>query len=209
MLKKIRLHGILGEKFGTDFELDVESVAEATRALCILVPGFESFMANAHLQGIHFAVYLDDRNINENELCFATSSSVIRISPIIDGAKNGGVMQIVVGVIMIAAAFYTGGASLAAWGAMQAAMAGAGAAMLLGGLSQMMMPSAVTTMDQNQDGNKPNYGFGGAVTTVAQGLPVPVLYGQREIGGFIISAKQESKDLDLGFNIEDSPWYEP
>ena len=195
MLKKVRLHGILREKFGSEFELDVESVAEAVRALCILVQGFESFMANAHLQGIKFAIYLDDRNIGADELCFATKSSVIRISPVIDGAKSSGILQIVVGVVMIAAAFVTGGTSLAAWGAMEAALAGAGAAMLLGGVSQMMMPSAISNMDQNQDGNKPNYGFGGAVTTVAQGLPVPVLYGQREIGGFIISAKQESKDL--------------
>lgn len=195
MLKKVKLHGILREKFGSEFELDVESVAEAVRALCILVQGFESFMANAHLQGIKFAVYLDDRNIGEDDLCFATKSSVIRISPVIDGAKSGGIIQIVVGVIMIAAAFFTGGASLAAWGAMQAALAGAGAAMMLGGIAQMMMPSAVSNMDQNQDGNKPNFGFGGAVTTIAQGLPVPILYGQREIGGFIISAKQESKDL--------------
>lgn len=194
MLKKVKLHGILREKFGSEFELDVESVAEAVRALCILVQGFESFMANAHLQGIKFAVYLDDRNISEDDLCFATKSSVIRISPIIDGAKSGGLLQIVVGVVMIAAAFFTGGTSLAAWGAMQAALAGAGAAMMLGGLAQMMMPSAVSNMDQNQDGNKPNFGFGGAVTTVAQGLPVPILYGQREIGGFVISAKQESKD---------------
>ena len=197
MLKKVKLHGILREKFGSEFELDVESVAEAVRALCILVQGFESFMANAHLQGVKFAVYLDDRNISEDELCFATKSSVIRISPVIDGAKSSGIIQIVVGVVMIAAAFFTGGASLAAWGAMQAALAGAGAAMLLGGVAQMMMPSAVSSMDQNQDGNKPNFGFGGAVTTVAQGLPVPILYGQREIGGFIISAKQESKDQKI------------
>lgn len=195
MLKKVRLHGILREKFGSEFELDIESVAEAVRALCILVQGFESFMANAHLQGIKFAIYLDDRNIGADELCFATKSSVIRISPVIDGAKSGGIIQIVVGVVMIAAAFVTGGTSLAAWGAMEAALAGTGAVMLLGGVSQMMMPSAISNMDQNQDGNKPNYGFGGAVTTVAQGLPVPILYGQREIGGFIISAKQESKDL--------------
>lgn len=195
MLKKVRLHGILREKFGSEFELDVESVAEAVRALCILVQGFESFMANAHLQGIKFAIYLDDKNIGADELCFATKSSVIRISPVIDGAKSGGIFQIVVGVVMIAAAFVTGGTSLAAWGAMEAALAGTGAVMLLGGISQMMMPSAISNMDQNQDGNKPNYGFGGAVTTVAQGLPVPILYGQREIGGFIISAKQESKDL--------------
>lgn len=197
MLKTIRLHGTLGESFGKSFELSVQTPAEAVKALCVQIPGFESFMANAHLQGIHFAVYLDDRNIGHDDLSLRTDSQVIRISPIIEGAKSGGLIQVVIGVVMIAAAFFTGGTSLAAWGAMQAALAGAGAAMLMGGAAQLMMPSAPTNMDLNQDGNKPNYGFGGAVTTVAQGLPVPVLYGKREIGGFVISAKQESKDIGV------------
>ena len=197
MLKTIRLHGILGENFGKSFELSVQTPAEAVKALCVQTPGFESFMANAHLQGVHFAVYLDDRNIGHDDLSLRTDSQVIRISPIIEGAKSGGLIQVVIGVVMIAAAFFTGGTSLAAWGAMQAALAGAGAAMLMGGVAQLMMPAAPTNMDLNQDGNKPNYGFGGAVTTVAQGLPVPVLYGKREIGGFVISAKQESKDIGV------------
>lgn len=197
MLKTIRLHGLLGENFGKSFELSVQTPAEAVKALCVQIPGFESFMANAHLQGVHFAVYLDDRNIGHDDLSLRTDSQVIRISPIIEGAKSGGLIQVVIGVVMIAAAFFTGGTSLAAWGAMQAALAGAGAAMLMGGAAQLMMPAAPTNMDLNQDGNKPNYGFGGAVTTVAQGLPVPVLYGKREIGGFVISAKQESKDIGV------------
>lgn len=197
MLKTVKLHGILGEKFGREFELAVESTTEAVKALCVQIPGFESFMANAHLQGIKFAVYLDDRNIGLDDLDLKTNSSIIRISPVIDGAKNSSIIQVVVGVIMIAAAFWTGGTSLAAWGAMQAALAGAGAALLLGGVSQMMMPAAPSNMDANQDGNKPNFGFGGAVTTIAQGYPVPILYGQREIGGFVISAKQESKDVTV------------
>ena len=85
---------------------------------------------------------------------------------------------------------------------MQAALVGAGAALLLGGAAQMMMPSA-GSYDNNQDGNNPNFGFGGAVTTVAQGLPVPVLYGRREIGGFVISAKQVSKDVDVETGLEE------
>ena len=36
MLKKVKLHGILGEKFGTDFELDVESVAGDTQYMFLL-----------------------------------------------------------------------------------------------------------------------------------------------------------------------------
>ena len=57
----------------------------------------------------------------------------------------------------------------------------------------MMMPKAQIS-DINTDGNKSNYGFGSAVTTVAQGNPVPVLYGQREVGGFVISAGQYPED---------------
>lgn len=197
MLKEIKLHGFLGEKFGKSFTLDVESVAEAVKALCVQIQGFEHFMANAHLQGIYFTVYLDERNINVDDLNLCTPSSIIRISPIVDGQKSGGAFQIIVGAVMVAAAFFTGGTSLAAWGALQAGLAGAGAALLLGGVASMMMPSALSSMDQNQDGNKANAGFGGAVTTVQQGLPVPILYGKRSIGGFVMSFKQTTTDVQL------------
>lgn len=39
-----------------------------------------------------------------------------------------------------------------------------------------------------------NYAFGSPVNTVAMGYPVPVLYGQREIGGPIISAGSFTSD---------------
>lgn len=74
------------------------------------------------------------------------------------------------------------------------ALIGAGIGMMVGGISQMLMPK-VDTQDNNQDGNKANKGFGGAVTTVAQGNPIPILYGEREIGGFILSASQLPEDM--------------
>ena len=42
--------------------------------------------------------------------------------------------------------------------------------------------------------DRANYGFGGAVTTVAQGNPVPLLYGERDVGGFICSAGIYTED---------------
>ncbi|MFV5423172.1 hypothetical protein VXQ21_15295, partial [Acinetobacter baumannii] len=75
-----------------------------------------------------------------------------------------------------------------------AALIGSGIGMMLGGVAMMLMPKIETTQDQNQDGNRANKGFGGAVTTVAQGNPVPILYEQREIGGFIVSAGQYPED---------------
>lgn len=193
MLKKIRLYGILAKKFGKEFRLDVDNTREAMRALCVQVPGFEHFMLHAHEQGLEFAVFQDKQNISETELDMSTSAKVIKVVPKVKGA--GGVVQTILGAVMIAAAFVTGGTSLAAWGALQGALFGAGVGMMVGGVAQMLMPKVEAIQDQNQDGNKANKGFGGAVTTIAQGNPVPVLYGQREVGGFIASAGQYPEDL--------------
>ena len=180
-MKTIKLYGILAKKFGKQFRLDVESTSEAMRALSVQVPGFEKFMLHAHEQGLAFAVFQDKQNIGESELNMNTSAKVIKVVPRVVGA--GGATQVILGAVMIAAAFVTGGTSLAAWGALQGALVGAGIGMMVGGIAQMLMPKVETTQDENQDGNKANKGFGGAVTTVAQGSPVPVLYGQREVGG--------------------------
>lgn len=190
-MKTIKLYGVLAEKFGKEFRLDVESTREAMRALSIQVAGFEKFMIHAHEHGLEFAVWQDKQNISETELNMNTDAEVIKIVPRVIGA--GGATQAILGVVLIAAAFITGGTSLAAWGALEAGLAGAGIGMLVGGVAQMLMPTA-NPQDQNQDGNKPNHGFGGAVTTVTQGSPIPVLRGCREIGGFIVSAGQYPED---------------
>lgn len=193
MLKTIKLYGILAKKFGKEFHLAVDNTREAMRALSVQVPGFEHFMLHAHEQGLEFAVFQDEQNISETELDMNTSAKVIKVVPKVKGA--GGAVQVILGAVMIAAAFVTGGTSLAAWGALQGALFGAGVGMMVGGVAQMLMPKVEAIQDQNQDGNKANKGFGGAVTTVAQGNPVPVLYGQREVGGFIASAGQYPEDL--------------
>ena len=193
MLKTIKLYGVLAKKFGKEFRLSVESTREAMRALSVQIPGFEHFMLHAHEHGLEFAVFQDKENISETELLMDTSAKVIKVVPKVRGA--GGAAQVILGVVMIAAAFVTGGTSLAAWGALQGALVGAGVGMLVGGIAQMLMPKVDVVQDENQDGNKANKGFGGAVTTVSQGSPVPVLYGQREVGGFIASAGQYPEDL--------------
>ena len=95
---------------------------------------------------------------------------------------------VVVGIVVTGMTF--GGAA-----PLGAALIGAGIGMMVGGIAMMLMPKTETTQDENKDGNKANKGFGGAVTTVSQGNPVPVLYGQREVGGFIASAGQYPEDL--------------
>lgn len=190
MLKTIKLYGVLGKKFGKEFHLAVESTREAVKALSVQVPGFEQFMLTAHEQGLTFAVFQDDENINEDQIDFETGAKVIKIVPKVIGAGgDNGVFQFVLGVVLIVAGYFTFGAT-SAYGV---ALIGAGAGMAIGGITQMLTPK-VDAQDQNQDGNRANKGFGGAVTTVAQGNPVPILYGQREVGGFIINAGQFAVD---------------
>ncbi|EOY7163020.1 tail assembly protein [Acinetobacter baumannii] len=215
MLKTIKLYGILGQKFGREFKLDVANTREAMRALSVQIAGFEHFMLHAHEQGLRFAVFLKSKNssnkrgkkrpaiydhetkrlitgdnIGEEQLDMNTEADTIHIVQRVMGAGgNNGILQLVLGAILIAASFIPGIGQAA-----QVALIGAGAGMAMGGVASMLMPKIDNTQDQNQDGNRANKGFGGAVTTVAQGNPVPILYGQREIGGFIVSAGQYPED---------------
>lgn len=192
MLKTIKLYGVLAKKFGKEFHLAVDNTREAMRALSVQVPGFEHFMLHAHEQGLEFAVFQDKQNISETELDMSTSAKVIKVVPRVKGA--GGAVQTILGAVLVVVGIVVTGMSFGSAGAVGAALIGAGVGMMVGGIAQMLMPK-IENQDQNQDGNKANKGFGGAVTTVAQGNPVPVLYGQREVGGFIASAGQYPEDL--------------
>ena len=193
MLKTIKLYGILAKRFGKEFRLDVENTREAMRALCVQIPGFEHFMLHAHEQGLEFAVFQDNQNIGESEIDMSTNAKVIKVVPKVIG--SGGAVQAIIGAVLIVVGVVVTGMTFGAAAPIGAALIGAGIGMMVGGIAMMLMPKTETTQDDNQDGNKANKGFGGAVTTVSQGNPVPVLYGQREVGGFIASAGQYPEDL--------------
>ncbi|MEX2978027.1 tail assembly protein [Serratia fonticola] len=202
----IRLGGQLGKKFGKTHRLVVADTREALRALCITLPGFESFMMNAHKDGVQFAFFNGPQNIGLAEFATSKGSADIRIMPVIAGSKSAGGFQIILGVAALVGAFFTAGgtiglytSALAASGATAtlsatavAAVSGLtmmGASMVLGGVMQLLMPQPNFGMSSSQSvENKPSYAFGSPVNTTAQGYPVPVLYGEREIGGAVISA---------------------
>lgn len=198
MLKTIKLYGVLAKKFGKQFKLDVTNTREAVRALSVQIPGFEKFMLHAHEHGLTFAVFQDKHNISEKELDMGTEATVVKIVPKVIGAGgDGGVLNTILGAVMVVVGVVVG--YVAGWTGIGAqvgvSLIGAGIGMMVGGVAQMLMPKIDNSQDQNQDGNKANFGFGGAVTTVAQGNPVPVLRGRREIGGFIVSAGQYAEDI--------------
>ena len=136
MLKTIKLYGILAKKFGKQFKLDVANTREAIRALSAQIPGFEKFMLHAHEHGLGFAVYLDKHNISEYVIDMSTDAAVIKIVPKVIGAGgDNGVLQVVLGVVLVVAGYFTFGAT-SPYGM---ALIGAGVGMAIGGITQMLM----------------------------------------------------------------------
>lgn len=192
----------MAKKFGRTHQFHVDDIREMLRAMCSQVKGFKKFMSEAHMKGIRFAFFNGKNNIGLDEFDMTGGGTMYRIQSITEGAKQAGVLQIVIGAVALVAAYFTAGGSLAAYGMSTAAAAaattaltGLGLSMMIGGVVQLLTPQPSYNVGASSSAdNKPNYAFGGPVNTVAMGYPVPVLYGEREIGGAIISAGIFSSD---------------
>lgn len=119
---------------------------------------------------------------------------VIHIVPRMEGAKSGGVFQVVLGAVAVVAAFWTGGASMAAWGALSTGLFTAGASMMLGGVAQMLTPQPKAPSIHSADNGKQNTYFSSLENMVAQGNPVPVPYGEIMTGSRRISQELSTRD---------------
>lgn len=142
-----------------------------------------------------YAVFVDGKNVGQHDEKSWKCAREVRIIPVPTGSKSGGLFNVVFGAVIMATAFFTGGASLAAMGAFASSAFMMGGAIALGGVMQMISPQQGGMKLQNQSAeNKPSYAFGGAVNTTAAGYPVPLPYGYRTVGGAIWSAGSYAED---------------
>lgn len=194
-IKRIKLSGSLGRRFGVFHELAVESYPEAIRALSVTLEGFKDYMQSEVGSRMRYAVFVDGKNVGQHDEKAWQCAKEIRIIPIPTGSKSGGLFQVVLGAVIMATAFFTGGAPLAAMGALASSAFMMGGAMVLGGVMQMISPQQGGVMRESQGAeNKPSYAFGGAVNTTAAGYPIPIPYGYRTVGGAVWSAGSYSED---------------
>jgi len=194
-LTTIRLYGALGARFGRVHKLAVQTSAEAVKALCINFDGLEDYLMNAKKNGMIFAVFRGKRNIGVQDFQELAGNSDIRIAPVMEGAKKAGIFQTILGAVMVVAGIVVSGLSAGWAGPVGGAMISAGIGMMAGGIYQMLSPQPKGLQGRDDPDNKPSYAFGGSVNTLAMGNPVALLYGEREIGGAIISAGVISEDI--------------
>lgn len=177
-LRTIRLYGQLGSRFGRSFRLAVNSPAEAVRALCAILPGFQQYLARAKENGMAFAVFVGKQNLTKDQLQDPPGQEDIRIAPVLLGSKRGGVLNIIMGVVLIVVGVYTANVNLMVQGAV----------MVIGGVVQMLGPQPKGLGSQDSPENRPNYSMNGTVNTQAQGNPVPVAYGGHDTKGMLVGS---------------------
>lgn len=192
-MREIRLYGELGRRFGRRFSFDVATPAEAIRALSAVVPGFREHFAKRAQAGAKYHVFVGKRDIGEQELTHP-AGDVIRIAPEIAGAKRGGLFQTILGAVLMVVSVVgiavTGNPAFLH-------LADIGFALAVGGVVQMLAPQPKLG-DMNgaeRPENRPSYSFNGPVNTMAQGHPVPILYGELMVGSAVISAGMIAEDF--------------
>lgn len=191
----IKLSGSMAQRFGRTHRRALSSASEVFRALSSTVDGFEDYLREARARGFDFVIFHDRRNIGQEEFSLLGPGDELRIIPVIRGSKRAGIFQAVLGAALIAGGIALGpaGAGLIGKGvALNVALVGA--SMALGGVVQLLSPQVAGMRMRQDPDNKPSYAFGGPVNTTASGNPVPLLYGQREIGGAIISSGIYAED---------------
>lgn len=192
-MRNIYLHGSLATKYGNEFRLNVTTAGEAVRALSANFPGF---MADIR-EGAWHVVRGDDidngLSLDEKQVAgFRLGKGDLHIVPFVAGSKRGGLLKVILGVVLIGAAFaLTGGAlatSIGAAGTMLGGVTGTqvalfGAAVALAGVSSLLAPEEKA---DEEDGSN-SFTMSGPGNTYDQGNPVPLVYGEVITGGQLIS----------------------
>lgn len=189
ILREVRLYGHLGKRFGRIHHLAVETTAEAVRALCVVIEGFERYVLQHSAPG--YRVWAGRANLGADDLAQPVGTrEVIRIVPVVEAAKRRGLGQTIVGAVLIVA-----GMVMTAYGVPGGAqVTQAGIAMVIGGVIQMLSPQRGADGTE-QDKNGPSYSFNGAVNVDAEGGCVPVLYGEMIVGSVVISGGIRTADI--------------
>lgn len=106
-MTRIELGGALGKVFGRTHDRLIRTTAEAINALSKTICGFEQYLNTSKNRGLTYAVFKGKRNIGKDDLGFPVTGEVIRIIPVVIGSKKAGLLQTVLGaVLVVVGAFY-------------------------------------------------------------------------------------------------------
>ena len=197
MLKKIKFYGPLKDFLGyEELEAHVYSVGQTMRFLITNFPELEKHMADNT-----YKVLINKDQIDETQINDPIGQSTVHIVPVVTGA-GGNMGRILTGAALIGASFLFPGAGMFGTYSVTGAAAvkggiltgigtltsAIGAAMVLGGVSDMLFPKPKMPEFSSPNDPRISFGFSGTQNTSRAGTPVPLVYGEIFTGSVVISA---------------------
>lgn len=192
-LRKVFLYGDLAEKYGHEFEFDVNSFVDCFRALnCAFSDFFKTVIPNEYalLRGndTHKA-----EGVQEDFVAMNLGSGAFHIVPRTFGASassrmfNSGAVMFVVGAILVATGV---GAPI-------------GIGLMVGGAMTMLMSALLPDIPETEK-DRSSFIFGGTANSVKQGEPVPLCYGEYICGSVVVSSSLSVMDMSDGYSVSHS-----
>lgn len=196
----IHLYGVLEAVAQRVTSLRTESFDDSMRGLLANFPKLRAVLAKTKV-----TVLIDGQPIALEDCLRPMSAERIDVVPAIGGA--GPAVFILVG-----AALTYGSATLAglfvgtalAGVVTSAAIAQFGIAMIIGGISQLLVKQPSPDLGSRSE-DKASYNFNGAVNVTQQGNIVPVGYGKMMVGSVVISANIQTWNIPIDKPPSDLP----
>ena len=202
-MKVVKVYGALRKRLGQcRFEFDVNTPAQAIKALCVNFPGLDKWLIDSEQDGVGYRVAVSKEKATEENvaplLMPFSEREVFSITPVVAGAGRG-TNQILIGAALIAVAIAAPGVGLvgtqfavvsgaSGFAAGLAAAAGTiGIGLTLVGIAQSISPQPEPpSLDDSVQ--LESFTFSNVVNTARQGMPVPIAYGRLFVGSAVLSS---------------------
>lgn len=195
---KVVLHGYLKKLLPDEIYLTGYSAAEIINGMCKMTKAFNPTPG----QPRHSMTAIGFTTKESLYEPLPVDCEELHLVPSMAGGKAGGFIQIVIGVVLIAAAFFTAGGSLAALAAEGSFSAvgiafSMGISLVLGGLLSLLSPTPKADSFGNSSDPEASRYLGSSQNTVKIGTRIPIGYGMTKGGGQYLSFDVDAKDVDL------------
>lgn len=165
-MKKVFLHGELGKRFGSEWDLHVKSPIEAVHALFANNPKIEKYLNQKHQENIYYGIKKEgSEDFAEKEEYFLESNKDFHVFPLAQGASLG---ALVMTAINTAASMYI----------------------------SKKMAEAMERDDATLQTQTKSYIYNGTQNRYQQGSSIPVGYGTLKVGPNVISSCSINYDFD-------------
>lgn len=191
-MKVVKVYGALRKRLGRcRFEFDVNTPAQAIKALCVNHPGLDKWLIDSEQDGVGYRVSVSKEKLNEQNaeslLMPFSDDEVFSITPVVTGAGRG-TGQILAGITLVAFSLAFPGIGAAIGGAAMTKIGLLGGSLILGGIAQSLSPQPGPDTLLDESVQLESFTFSNVVNTQRQGMAVPIAYGRLFVGSAVLSS---------------------